>query len=129
MPSTYGFCQSAYAGAIVEGNFNDTPLAGLNWAGLYMFPGEIAEGGGTRLIVIDERADDAQRIALETIISGEACAPLGNVFAVFGSLRSRGAMSSAAPMILLFAALNRKQKERGNPFVPTALFASAAAGS
>ena len=51
-----------------------------------MFPGEIANGGGTRLIVIDERADDAQRIALETIISGEACAPLSNVFAVFGSL-------------------------------------------
>ena len=34
-------------------------------------------------------------------------------------------LPSAAPMILLFAALNRKQKERGNPFVPTALFASA----
>ena len=34
-------------------------------------------------------------------------------------------LPSAAPMMLLFAALNRKQKERGNPFVPTALFASA----
>jgi predicted metal-binding membrane protein len=34
-------------------------------------------------------------------------------------------LPSAAPMVLLFAAMNRKQKESGNPFVPTALFASA----
>ncbi len=85
LPSTHGYCQSAFVGNIVEGHFNDTPLAGLNWAGLYKWPGEIAEGSGKRLIVIDERADEAQRVALETIISGEACEPLSNLFAVFGS--------------------------------------------
>ena len=88
LPSTYGHCQTAYVGTIAEGYFNDTPLAGLNWAGLYMWPGEIAEGNGKRQIVIDEGADEAQRIALETIISGEACAPLSNHFSVFGSLCS-----------------------------------------
>ena len=88
LPSTYGFCQTAFVGRIVEGHFNDTPLAGLNWAGLYMWPGEIAEGNGKRLIVIDERADGTQRIALETIISGEACAPLSNLFSVFASVCS-----------------------------------------
>ena len=88
LPSTYGFCQTAFVGAVVEGHFNGTPLAGLNWAGLYMWPGEIAEGKGKRLIVIDEGADELQRIALETIISGEACAPLSNLFAVFASLCS-----------------------------------------
>ena len=85
LPSTHGFCQTAYVGTIVEGHFNDTPLAGLNWAGLYMWPGEIAEGNGKRQIVIDERVDEAQRIALETIISGEACAPLSNFFSVYAS--------------------------------------------
>ena len=30
LPSTYGFCQTAFVGRIVEGHFNDTPLAGLN---------------------------------------------------------------------------------------------------
>jgi hypothetical protein len=30
LPSTYGYCQSAFIGRIVEGHFNDTPLAGLN---------------------------------------------------------------------------------------------------
>jgi predicted metal-binding membrane protein len=34
-------------------------------------------------------------------------------------------LPSAAPTVLLFAALNRKRKEEGNPFVPTSLFASA----
>jgi len=85
-PTTHGNCHFAYVGTIVEGHFNDTPLAGLKWALLCIFPGEIAEGNGKRQIVIDEQADDAQRASLETIISGEACEPLSNHFSVFGSL-------------------------------------------
>jgi hypothetical protein len=85
LPSTYGYCQSAFVGNIVEGHFSDTPLAGLNWAGLYKWPGEIAEGNGKRQIVIDERADEAQRVALETIISGQECEPMSNLFSVFAS--------------------------------------------
>jgi len=82
LPSTYGYCQSAFIGNIVEGNFNHTPLAGLNWAALYKWPGEIADGNGQRQIVIDERADEAQQVALETIISGGACKPFSNFFSV-----------------------------------------------
>jgi len=52
---------------------------------LYKWPGEIAGGNGKRQIVIDERAHEAQRVALETIISGEACEPLSNLFSVFAS--------------------------------------------
>ena len=85
VPSTYGYCQTAYIGTVVEGNFNETPLAGLSWAANYRWPGEIAEGNGKRLIIIDERADESQRVALETIISGDACARLSNHFSVFGS--------------------------------------------
>jgi hypothetical protein len=85
LPSTHGFCQSAFVGHIVAGHFNDTQLNGLNWAGLYKWPGEIADGNGQRQIVIDERADSAQRKALEAIISGEAGAPLSNLFSVFAS--------------------------------------------
>ena len=88
LPSTHGYCQTAYVGSVVEGSFNETPLAGLNWASLYKWPGEIADGNGKRLIVIDESADESQRAALETIISGEACAPLSNHFSVFGSVCS-----------------------------------------
>ena len=85
LPSTHGYCQSAFVGTIVDGHFNATPLAGLKWAALYKWPGEIKEGNGKRQIVIDEHADEAQRIALETIISGGACEPLSNLFSVFAS--------------------------------------------
>jgi hypothetical protein len=85
LPSTHGYCQSAFIGNIVEGHFNDTPLAGLNWAALYKWPGEIKDGNGQRQIVIDKRADGPQRIALERIISGEAGEPLSNLFSVIAS--------------------------------------------
>jgi hypothetical protein len=80
-----GGFQSAFIGHIVEGHFNGTPLVGLNWAALYKWPGEIKDGNGKRQIVIDERADKAQRIALEAIILGEAGRPLSNLFSVFAS--------------------------------------------
>ena len=83
LPSTHGYCQSAFVGTVVEGNFDDVSIAGLNWAALYKWPGEIKDGNGRRQIVIDERADDQQRIAFETIISGEACKPFSNLFSVF----------------------------------------------
>jgi len=85
LPTTYGKCESAYVGEIVEGHFNGTPLDGLRWSAIYKWPGEIADGNGKALIVIDERATPAQRAALETILRGESCAPLSNVFAVFAS--------------------------------------------
>ena len=85
-PTTHGNCHFVYTGTVVDGHFNGTPLAGLNWSLICLFPNEIAEGNGKRQIVIDERADEAQRSALETIISGEACEPLSNHFSVFGSL-------------------------------------------
>ena len=34
-------------------------------------------------------------------------------------------LPSATPMVLLFATINRKQKEKGNPYVATTIFASA----
>src|SRR6266853_2878741 len=99
LPSTNGYCQSAYIGHIVEGHFNDTPLVGLNWAVLYKWPGEIKDGNGKRQIVIDERADQAQRIALETIVSGEACKPLSNAFSVFASTCSEFAKPYSCRLI------------------------------
>ena len=74
----YGFCPCASTA--------DGDALKVSKALLCKFPGEIAEGNGKRQIVIDERADDAQRTSLETIISGEACEPFSNHFSVFGSL-------------------------------------------
>jgi hypothetical protein len=100
LPSTRGYCQSAFVGNIVEGHFNDTSIAGLNWAGLYKWPGEIKNGNGRRQIIIDERADDAQRIALETIISGGAGEPLSNLFSIFASTCSEFCQTLFLPIHL-----------------------------
>lgn len=86
LPSTHGSCEFVQGGRIVEGHFNTTPLSGLHWAWIIVWPGEIADGGGSSLIVIDERADSAQRDALEKILSGKASVPGGSHFAVFGSM-------------------------------------------
>jgi len=85
LPSTHGYCESAFVGELVEGYFNDTRLDGLRWAALYQWPGEIKDGHGKRQIVIDKRANHAQRAALELIISGGSCEPLSNLFSVFAS--------------------------------------------
>jgi len=84
--STHGFCQFIEGGQIVDGHFNDISLNGLNWAFMITWPGEIAEGSGKRQIIIDERADEAQRQALSKIVAGESCAAGSNHFFVFGSM-------------------------------------------
>ena len=85
LPSTYGNCQFVAGGHIEEGYFNDTSLTDLNWAFAIIWPGEIADGNGKQLVVIDERADPDQREALRKIIQGEAGAAGSNHFSVFGS--------------------------------------------
>jgi hypothetical protein len=75
-------------GHIDEGYFNDTRLSGLSYASIFAFAGEIAEGNGRQLIVIDEKSDSEQRVALHKILSGEAGEPGSNHFSVFSSMCS-----------------------------------------
>lgn len=88
LPSTHGYCESAYAGHLVDGHFNDVSIKGLNWAALYKWPGEIKEGNGMLQVVVDERGDDLQRDAIFTIVSGGACEPFSNAFSVFAEMCS-----------------------------------------
>jgi hypothetical protein len=87
-PTTHGNCEAIEAGCIEEGVFNDTRLDGLNYAMLVQWPGEIADGNGREQIIIDERADAAQREALRKILHGESTAPGATHFNVFNSTMS-----------------------------------------
>jgi hypothetical protein len=87
-PSTHGHCEAIVSGSIDEGHFNDTRLDGLRWALLLQWPGEIAEGNGRMQVVIDERADAAQREALRKILEGESTRPGATHFFVFRSTMS-----------------------------------------
>jgi len=56
---------------IDEGHFGEVPLDGLSWAATYHWPGPLHEGNGTLQPVIDIRANEQQRDALLTILSGK----------------------------------------------------------
>ncbi|MEN8181085.1 MAG: DUF1326 domain-containing protein [Myxococcota bacterium] len=87
-PATHGFCEAATGGHIVEGNFNDVSLDGLNFVVLLQWPGQISDGNGKQQFIIDERADAAQRGALGKILRGESTAPGATHFFVFNSTMS-----------------------------------------
>ncbi|WP_242126579.1 DUF1326 domain-containing protein [Sphingobium sp. Sx8-8] len=80
-----GHCQAAVGIAIDEGRHGDTDLSGLNIAGVFRWPGPIHEGQGECVAFVDERATDAQRQALLTIMTGGDTDPFATVFAVFAS--------------------------------------------
>jgi hypothetical protein len=67
---SHGSCQGFEAGKIDNGYFAEAVLDGLCYAVLYAWPGAIYEGNGSMQIVIDERANEAQRNALVTVLSG-----------------------------------------------------------
>ena len=70
-PPTYGPCEGMAGMHIEEGHFGEVPLDGLRWAATYRWPGPLHEGNGTLQPLIDERADEHQRRALLTILSGQ----------------------------------------------------------
>jgi hypothetical protein len=68
---THGNCQGFEVVRIDKGHFGDTRLDGLRTALFYAWPGAIFEGHGEMQAVIDERADEAQREALLSILHGK----------------------------------------------------------
>ena len=68
---TNGNCRGLEILRIDKGHFEDVDLTGLKIAIFYAWPGPISEGKGEMQIVIDEAANDDQRLALETVLSGK----------------------------------------------------------
>src|SRR2546425_3921030 len=67
---TEGHCDVVLATHIGSGNYGNTDLSGLNAVQALTTPGEMAKGGGTLVVYVDERANDDQRAALEAIFTG-----------------------------------------------------------
>lgn len=74
---THGHCEGGWTWQVEEGAYGDTRLDGLNFALLVDWPGAISEGKGEALILVDERANAAQRQVLETLVTGKAGGPWG----------------------------------------------------
>lgn len=74
---TAGKCEGGWTWHIEDGAFNDTSLGGLNFSVYVNWPGAIHEGNGEALILVDERASDEQRSAIERLLTGEVGGPWG----------------------------------------------------
>ena len=71
-PSTYGKCE-AIAGIIIDkGSYNGVDLSGVSFAGIYKWPGEIAEGNGEAQLFISDKATPEQRDAVQAEFAREA---------------------------------------------------------
>lgn len=74
---TRGHCEGGWVWAIDEGHVGDVSVDGLRIALYADWPAAIHEGGGEAFCYIDERADDAQRNALSSLLRGELGGPWG----------------------------------------------------
>ena len=70
-----GKCEGGWTWQIEQGVYGDLKLDGLN-VGLYCnWPAAIHEGNGIAVTLIDERADSAQRAALDALVEGKSGGP------------------------------------------------------
>lgn len=75
-PPTYGTCQTAHMFRVDHGHYGDVGFGGLYVAIVLHFPGPMADGNMVYGLILDERATDPQRHALEQIFSGKAGGPM-----------------------------------------------------
>jgi hypothetical protein len=68
-------CTGHWAIHIDEGQYGETILNGLNGVVVFDAPQRMYEGGWTETLYLDDRADPAQREALEAILTGRAGGP------------------------------------------------------
>ncbi len=83
-PPTYDKCEGLDVLDIEKGHFGDVSLDGLRVGFLAGWPGAIHEGSGVGQVIIDQRADEAQREALYKIVSGEEQEPT-TAFSIYAS--------------------------------------------
>jgi len=74
---SHGKCEGGWTWVVEQGRVGDVALDGLSFSVYVNWPGAIHEGNGEALILIDERADDSQRAAIERLIRGELGGPWG----------------------------------------------------
>jgi hypothetical protein len=74
---TTGKCEGGWTWHVKDGEYGQTRLDGLNFSVYANWPGAIHEGNGVALILIDERAEPAQRSAIETLVGGKVGGPWG----------------------------------------------------
>jgi hypothetical protein len=83
---THGDCKGFEVFEIEKGHFGDTKLDGLRAAVVYSWPGPIFEGKGQLQVIVDERANPAQREALKTVLHGGETDEAANHWWVYSTM-------------------------------------------
>ncbi len=78
---THGDCEGGWTWHIDEGVHGEVRLDGLNFSVLADWPQAIHMGNGKALVLVDEKADESQRRAIEELVRGE----MGGPWALFAS--------------------------------------------
>jgi hypothetical protein len=84
LPS-HGHCRALTFVQVERGRYGDVPLDGLRWGILAAWPGPIHFGGGKLQAIVDERADAAQRNALEAVAHGRDTEPGSLIWQIFST--------------------------------------------
>lgn len=82
----HGNCEGFDVIRVEEGAFDGVDLKGVVAAAIFAWPGPIFEGGGEMQLVIDDRASEAQRKAMEQIMLGNETVAGGSHWWVFTSM-------------------------------------------
>jgi hypothetical protein len=87
-PPDDDYCEGVLVWRIREGRYGDVSLEGLNVVGVGSFKGNIWDGTHSEPrmgVLLDERADDRQREALQMIFGGQAGGWPGRFNEIFGA--------------------------------------------
>jgi hypothetical protein len=95
---TYGFCCAVVGFEIEQGHHGSVRLDGLRGAGIYSWPGAVHQGNGTMQLVIDERADAAQRQALGRILTGQDTKEMATMWWVYSAMCPNKEETAYAPI-------------------------------
>ncbi len=100
-PSSHdGSCRYATFTRIDEGHYGEVVLDGLNFVWLGGWPGAVHEGDGVLQLIIDERADDAQREAIRRIVYNEDTDELLTNYSIYHAMSSTVLEPIVAPIAL-----------------------------
>lgn len=79
-----GECRGLNVFHIENGSFDETDLSGVDFAFVNWFPTHLTGGGWKVGAIVDEKASDAQALALEAILRGQAGGPFGDFAGLYG---------------------------------------------
>lgn len=113
---THGHCEGIIGMRVDRGHFGDVSLDGLKFAGAAYWPGRIDEGDGHIVPIVDESADDAQRNAILTILSGQAG---GTIFEIFSAVCPHVREPVFAPIDFEFDIESRRGRLKAGDLIDT----------